>query len=207
MTPFKSLTSLVCPLPMANIDTDQIIPARFMSRPRKDGYGDLLFHDLRRGPDGALRADLAINDDAFASARILLTRRNFGSGSSREAAVYALVDAGFRAVVAPSFGDIFAANAVNNGVLPARVSVEAGEALLAIAASSEPVTATIDLEANSIRAGSSSFDFAIDAMHRTKLLNGWDDISLTLSHVREIEEFAVRDAAARPWAVPKDSDE
>lgn len=203
MTPFKILTGRACPLPFASIDTDQIIPARFMSRPRKEGYGGQLFYDFRRGPDGALRGDLAINNPAFAGAEILLARRNFGSGSSREAAVYALADAGFRAIVAPSFGDIFAANAVNNGVLPARVGEAEGEALIRLASSVEPANMTIDLEACSIEIGGRSFPFGIDPVHRMKLLNGWDDIALTLSHRAEIAAFAERDGRARPWAAPR----
>ena len=202
MTPFKTLTGIACPLPIASIDTDQIIPARFMSRPRKEGYGGQLFFDLRRRHDGALRTDLTINDPTFAGAGILLARRNFGSGSSREAAVYAIVDAGFRVVIAPSFGDIFTANAVNNGLLPARVSEADGEALIALASGDAPARMTVDLESCSISACGRSFDFAIDPVHRTKLLNGWDDIALTMSLAPEIEAFAARDAVERPWAAP-----
>eukprot|EP01037_Dinobryon_pediforme_P001333 gene1333-1350_t len=119
------LSAIAVPLPYASIDTDQLIPARFMSRPRAQGYGDLLLHDRRAEPG------FPLDDPAFAGARIMVARRNFGSGSSREAAVYALVDAGIRCVIAPSFGDIFAANAVNNGLLPAKVSEADAEILLA----------------------------------------------------------------------------
>ncbi len=115
-------------LPLANIDTDQLIPARFMSVPRAEGYGGFLLHDLRYDKDGSPRADVPLN--AVPEASVLVARRNFGSGSSREAAVYALVDAGIRAVIAPSFGDIFASNAVNNGLLPRARPEEPDEALL-----------------------------------------------------------------------------
>ncbi len=127
MRPFISLTARACPLPLANVDTDQLIPARFMRRPRSEGYGPFLLHDLRRRPDGELDPAFPINAAAYAGAEILVARRNFGGGSSREAAVYALADHGFRAIVAPSFGDIFASNAVKNGMLPARVADEDAE--------------------------------------------------------------------------------
>ena len=119
MQPFVTLTAPACPLPLSNVDTDQLIPARFMSRPRSEGYGDFLLHDLRRGEAGALDPAFPLN--AHPGAGILVARRNFGCGSSREAAVYALADFGFACVIAPSFGDIFASNAVNNGLLPATV--------------------------------------------------------------------------------------
>ncbi len=183
-------------LPIENIDTDQIIPARFMSAPRASGYGRFLLHDLRRDGD-ALRPDFPLNHTAAQGASILITRRNFGGGSSREAAVYALVDAGFRVVIAPSFGDIFAGNAVNNGLLPARVSEAQAEALLA----SCPATLTVDLDSLSI-VGADSTPFALDPVWRQKLINGWDDIDLTASHGAAITAFAARRRRAAPWVWP-----
>jgi len=172
-------------LAMENVDTDQLIPARFMSAPRSAGYGGFLLHDLR-GPDFPLDAPAAHG------ARILIAGRNFGCGSSREAAVYALVDAGFRAVVAPSFGDIFAANAVNNGLLPARA--ETSDLLPAL-----PSEAEIDLAAQVIHTGGQRLTFGIDPVWKLKLLNGWDDIDLTSRHRDRIAEFARARRQGAPW--------
>jgi 3-isopropylmalate/(R)-2-methylmalate dehydratase small subunit len=196
MAGWTRLEGLAAGLPIENIDTDQLIPARFMSAPRSFGYGGFLLHDLRHGPDGALRPDFILNAPDAQGASILVARRNFGGGSSREAAVYALVDAGFRAVIAPSFGDIFAGNAVNNGLLPARVSEEDAERLL----EATPAMLRVDLEALTIMgAGGLSVVFALDPVWRLKLINGWDDIDLTRSHHAAIAQFAQRRRAAQPW--------
>jgi len=201
MQPFVTLTAPACPLPLSNVDTDQLIPARFMSRPRSEGYGDFLLHDLRRGEAGALDPAFPVN--AYPGAGILVARRNFGCGSSREAAVYALADFGFACVIAPSFGDIFASNAVNNGLLPA--TVEEAEAETLLAALERGGELTVDLERQEIRGAGAPIRFAVDPVWRTKLLNGWDDVDLTLSHAEAIAAFAARDAAARPWAqLPRD---
>jgi 3-isopropylmalate/(R)-2-methylmalate dehydratase small subunit len=194
MTPFVRLTAQAIPLPLANVDTDQLIPARFMKRSRSEGYGDALLHDLRGGPAAVL------DDPARAGAAILVARRNFGSGSSREAAVYALWDYGIRAVLAPSFGDIFASNAAANGLLAATVSEADAETLLAHLAG--PGALTVDLEACTVTAEAAVMPFAVDPVRRLKLLNGWDDFDLTAARAAEIAAWAARDAAARPWAQP-----
>lgn len=187
-------------LPLANIDTDQLIPARFMSTPRAAGYGQFLLHDLRRDAQGGALPDFPLNRHPGAS--ILVARRNFGCGSSREAAVYALIDAGFRAVVAPGFGDIFAANAVNNGLLPAQVSEAEAEAL--IAALGEGIAeAQIDLDDCQGAIAGQAFRFALDPVWRQKLRMGWDDIDLTQSHAKAITAFRKTRMQAAPWAVPK----
>ena len=201
MTPFATLTAPACPLPFESIDTDQLIPARFMKRTRAEGYGDVLLHDRRFDAEGRPVASFPLNDPRFAGAAILVARRNFGGGSSREAAVYALADAGFRCILAPSFGDIFAANAVNNGLLPARLAETDAEALLALV-SAVPAAVTVDLRARTVRIGSACFPFAIDPVPRTKLLNGWDDLDLTESYAAARTEFMARDAEQRPWARP-----
>ncbi len=203
MRPFTTLTARACPLPFANIDTDQLIPARFMQRPRAQGYGPFLLHDVRRRPDGELDADHPLNAPAFAGAEILVARRHFGGGSSREAAVYALIDAGFRAVIAPSFGDIFSASAVKNGLLTAVVEEVEAERLLAGLAAGEIGDCTIDLDAQSLVAGAAVCMFAIDPSGKQQLLNGWDDIDLTLREAPAIAAFHARDALARPWAAPR----
>ncbi|MCE8514303.1 3-isopropylmalate dehydratase small subunit [Ruegeria pomeroyi] len=176
-------------LPMANIDTDQLIPARFMSTPRAEGYGRFLLHDVRRTSEGEMDPEFPLN--AHPDACILVTGRNFGSGSSREAAVYALVDAGIRVVVAPSFGDIFAGNAVNNGLLPARVS-EADAKLLTKTLSSGVGTGVADLASRLLLIRGVSVPFQLDDVWRTKLLNGWDDIDLTRHHSAEIAAYRGR---------------
>lgn len=189
-------------LPFDGIDTDQLIPARFMSTPRSQGYGGFLLHDLRFDADGAPNPDFVLNRPDNAGASVLVAGRNFGAGSSREAAVYALVDFGIRAVVAPSFGDIFAANAVNNGLCPARVSPDDTAALLA-ALKNAPCEVRVDLERCEIVAAGGCTPFTLDPVWREKLLQGWDDIDLTRAHTVEIAAFRTRDAQARPWSVPK----
>ena len=199
MEPFRVLRATACPLPVANIDTDQLIPARFMKRPRSAGYGGFLLHDLRFNEDGSPRAGFPLDHPERAGSRILVTRRNFGSGSSREAAVYALVDYGIRCVVAPSFGDIFAGNAVNNALLPALMGEDAVEQLLGwLEAGGTEIE--VDLESCSVAAGTMRWGFRVDPVWRTKLLNGWSDIDLTLSHRSEIDLFAQADRERRPWA-------
>jgi len=201
MQPFTSLTAPACPLPIANIDTDQLIPARFMRRPRSEGYGTFLFHDLRIDADGAKR-DFPLNDPAYAKCEVLIARRNFGCGSSREAAVYALADHGIRVVIAPSFGDIFASNAVKNGLLPAQISEADAERLLAAGDMVAARPVSVDLASQTITAGNQVLSFSIDPVWKKQLLNGLDDIDLTLGEAPLIEQFTAQDRLARPWAVP-----
>lgn len=187
-------------LPVENIDTDQLIPARFMATPRSEGYGRFLLHDMRFGADGAPVAAMPLN--RHPDATILVARRNFGGGSSREAAVYALADFGIRAVVAPSFGDIFAANAVNNGLLPARIGAPEADALIAQLGDTAQ-GAAIDLEACEIVVGRARFVFALDPVWRTKLIRGWDDIDLTASHGGAIAAFRAARRRRAGWAWPE----
>ncbi len=186
-------------LPLANIDTDQLIPARFMSTPRSAGYGDYLLYDLRRDAGGALRPDFPLNGTPQAS--VLVTRRGFGSGSSREAAVYALIDAGIRAVIAPSFGDIFASNAVNNGLLPARVDAQT-HATIEGALQAGAADISVSLQDKSLRMGDLVLPFQLDDAWALKLQNGWDDIDLTQHHKTDIDGFARQRHQTAPWAWP-----
>jgi 3-isopropylmalate/(R)-2-methylmalate dehydratase small subunit len=188
-------------LPLDDIDTDQIIPARFMSVPRDKGYGNYLMYDLRRDEEGAMRSDFALNR---ASGSVLIAGRNFGSGSSREAAVYALVDAGFRAVIAPGFGDIFAGNAVNNGLLPARMAAGDVDALAAALAATGGLV-TIDLESAEAVVEDRAFAFELDDTWRVKLINGWDDVDLTRQHAEEIARYRAA-RAAEGWTWPDDEE-
>lgn len=186
-------------LPLESVDTDQLIPARFMSRPRAEGYGTFLLHDLRHDADGAPVPDMPLNRHPEAS--VLVARRNFGSGSSREAAVYALVDFGFRAVIAPSFGDIFAANAVNNGLLPlALPASDVEEILAALGAGTDE--AAIDIAAGELCLCGGSYRFDLPQTWRQKLVNGWDDIDLTLNRRAEISDFREARRAECGWAWP-----
>jgi 3-isopropylmalate/(R)-2-methylmalate dehydratase small subunit len=202
MRPFTALDAQACPLPLSGIDTDQLIPARFMNRTRAEGYGGCLLYDLRFDADGQPRPDFPLNLPRYQAAQVLVARRNFGSGSSREAAVYALSDFGFRCIVAPSFGDIFAANAVNNGVLPARVTEEDCELLLTRLMNGRE-RMHVSLEDTALSLGDLRIAFGIDPVWRAKLLKGWDDLDLTLSYTPVIADFQERDRAVRPWALPQ----
>lgn len=199
MAGWKTHTGVAVALPLDNIDTDQLIPARFMSTPRRDGYGRFLLHDLRRDETGAPKPKFPLNAHPMAS--ILIAGANFGSGSSREGAVYALVDAGFRAVFAPGFGDIFAGNAVNNGLLPACIDAEAEASILA-QLNHGICDVQIDLGPGHATFGEVTVSFTLDDTWRTKLINGWDDIDLTRRHDQEITAFKQRYVDAAPWAKP-----
>ncbi|MGA7000695.1 MAG: 3-isopropylmalate dehydratase small subunit, partial [Pseudolabrys sp.] len=203
MEKFVRLTAKACPLMIPNLNTDQILPARYLKWPRSRGLGAVVFHDFRLDAEGHPRADIPLNQDVYRDARILLAGRNFGGGSSREAAVYALYDHGFRCVIAPSFGDIFAQNAVKNGLLTA-VATEAEIAKLAAAISADPAQIIdVDLERQTISSGTWNCTFMIDPVSRNQLLNGWDDVDLTESYREQITAFRAKDKAARPWVTPK----
>lgn len=182
-----------------NVDTDQLIPARFMSTPRSQGYGDFLLYDLRRDATGALVPDFPLN--AVSQASVLIARRNFGSGSSREAAVYALVDFGIRVVIAPSFGDIFSSNAVNNGLLPARISEAAADQAIARIGTGQAIV-EVDLTQRALWIGATQLDFTLDEVWQQKLINGWDDIDMTSQHHKAIAGFRVDHLRRMPWAEP-----
>ncbi|WP_119168711.1 3-isopropylmalate dehydratase small subunit [Algihabitans albus] len=201
MEPLKLLSGLACPLPLANLDTDQIVPARFMKQPRSAGYGQFLLHDLRHDAEGNARPDFILNRPDAEGARTLVARRNFGAGSSREAAVYALVDFGFRCVVASSFGDIFSANAVNNGLLPATVEEADLESLFDYLGD-QPAPLKVDLERCRLRAGEREIAFTVNPVWRTKLINGWDDIGMTQRHRAAIDDFAAERLRVFPWVSP-----
>jgi len=207
MQPLVRLRSIACALPRINIDTDQVFPARFMKEVRVPpaGYSPYLFHDLRRLSDGSLDPEFALNSPKNRGASVVAARRNFGSGSSREAAVYALVDAGVRCVLAPSHGDIFAANAVNNGLLPGRIDEDEMETLLEVLAPGG-VEVDLDLEGCQVTVLGRCFDFSVDPVWRTRLLNGWDDIDVTRHFKDDIVAWCKRDRERRPWAQLPDGD-
>lgn len=200
MEKFVRLTATACPLTTPNLNTDQILPARYLKWPRSRGLGSVLFYDLRFDADGNERPGFPLDQPAYRGAKILLAGRNFGGGSSREAAVYAVYDSGIRCVVAPSFGDIFAQNAVKNGLLAAVVAENDVAELAAAVASDPDQKISIDLQIQAIDCAGRSYAFSIDPVSRNQLLNGWDDIDLTESHRAEITAFTAADRQRRPWA-------
>lgn len=201
MEKFETLTAAACPLGHENVDTDQIIPARFMSRPRAQGYGGFLLHDLRFDETGA-PTGFVLDHPRYAAARMIVARRNFGTGSSREAAVYALADFGIRCVIAPSFGDIFSSNATKNGILTATVSSADAETILHVLDTGEKPVLTVNLHALTIHHGDSLWPFSVDPVRRLQLLNGWDDIDMTRRYQREIEQFQKKRREKFPWSIP-----
>ena len=201
MEKFTRLTAKACPLMQQNIDTDQILPARFLKWPREKGLGSVLFNDMRKNADGNDVGEFPLNRPVWRDAQILIAGRNFGGGSSREAAVYAVYDYGFRCVIAPSFGDIFAQNAVKNGLLTAAVS-EAEVNEIAAAIEADPSReVTVDLAQQTITCGNRTYSFAIEPVSKNQLLNGWDDVDLTGSYKPQLEAFRNADKERRPWAV------
>jgi 3-isopropylmalate/(R)-2-methylmalate dehydratase small subunit len=190
MEPFVRLDAAAVPIGVPNIDTDQIIPARFLWRKRRDGFGHLLFHDLRFNDGGAPKPDFVLNRDVYRDARIVVADRNFGCGSSREHAVWAIYDYGIRAVVAPSFGDIFFNNCFQNGLLPVALDAERVAALRALLEQAPGSHLAIDLEAQTVSGPDGAIDrFEIEAFRKECLLAGADDISFTLGHSGHIAEF------------------
>jgi 3-isopropylmalate/(R)-2-methylmalate dehydratase small subunit len=202
MEKFVQLSAKACPLLLSNLNTDQILPARYLKWPRSKGLGTVLFQDLRFDGNGHEREDFLLNQSRWQSAKILLAGRNFGGGSSREAAVYALYDYGFRCVIAPSFGDIFAQNAVKNGLLTAIVS-ETDVADMAAAVSGDPDRPiSVDLLQQVIVCGNRTYFFDADPVSRNQLINGWDDVDLTESRRDRIATFRTEHQVRRPWVMP-----
>jgi 3-isopropylmalate/(R)-2-methylmalate dehydratase small subunit len=193
MEPFKTLTSLAMPLDRANVDTDQIIPKQFLKRIERTGYGDFLFFDWRQTPDGTPVADFVINDARYKGAKILIAGKNFGCGSSREHAAWALSDYGFRVVIAPTFADIFFSNAGKNGIVLVRLSDSEVNTLLQNAEKIPNYQLTVSLEAQTLTDGRGfSAKFEIDPFRKFCLIEGFDDIGLTLRHEAELDEFEKR---------------
>ena len=202
MEKFVQLTAKACPLALPNLNTDQILPARYLKWSRSKGLGAVLFQDLRRDADGNERPDFPLNRAAYRDAKILLAGRNFGGGSSREAAVYAIYDDGFRCIIAPSFGDIFAQNAVKNGLLTAVLPEDDIANFAALVVSDPEQQIMVDLKQQTISCAEVSVTFTIDPVSRNQLLNGWDDVDLTESYRATIASFKALDRQRRRWAVP-----
>jgi len=197
--PFVTFTSRVMPLGLANVDTDQILPARFLNLTRAEGLDRVLFRDLRLDDDDRPRAGTVLNDPARADAKVLISRDNFGSGSSREGAVYALYDSGYRVVVAPGFGDIFHSNSLKNGFLPVTLPADQVEILLERALADPAYALTVDLAAQQIRdASGDTWPIRIDPFQRELLLSGRDELTHTLELMDRIRAFEADDANAPP---------
>ncbi|MFM5363539.1 3-isopropylmalate dehydratase small subunit [Aeromonas veronii] len=194
MTGFKQHKGIVVPLDSANVDTDAIIPKQFLQKVNRIGFGKHLFHDWRFLDDAGQQPnpEFVLNLPQFAGASILLARENFGCGSSREHAPWALADYGFKTIIAPSFADIFYGNAINNGMVPVRLKEEEVDALFQLVAAQPGIEIEVDLEANQVRAASLSFGFEIDEFRRYCLLNGLDAIGLTLQHEAAISAFEAK---------------
>jgi len=190
MQPFKTLTSVAAPLDRTNVDTDQIIPKQFLKRIERTGYGDFLFFDWRQTPDGTPVADFVLNDPRYKSAQILIAGKNFGCGSSREHAAWALGDYGFRVVIAPSFADIFFSNAGKNGILLVRLSEEEVEKLLRNAQNTPDYKLSVSLEDQTLTDGQGfTAKFDVDPFRKYCLLEGLDDIGLTLRHAAALDTY------------------
>ncbi|HEV2135520.1 MAG TPA: 3-isopropylmalate dehydratase small subunit [Terracidiphilus sp.] len=193
MQPFRTLTSLAMPLDRTNVDTDQIIPKQFLKRIERTGYGDFLFFDWRQTPEGEPLKDFVLNDPRYKGAQILVAGKNFGCGSSREHAAWALSDFGFRVVIAPTFADIFFSNAGKNGIVLVRLSEEQVAELLENAKEIPGYQLTVSLEAQRVTDGRGfNATFEVDPFRKFCLLEGLDDIGLTLRHTAELDSFETK---------------
>jgi 3-isopropylmalate/(R)-2-methylmalate dehydratase small subunit len=200
MEPFKTLTGVAAPLPMINVDTDMIIPKNFLKTIKRTGLGKALFFEMRTREDGSENPDFVLNKPAYRHAEILVTGANFGCGSSREHAPWALLDFGIRCVIAPSFADIFYNNCFKNGILPIKLPQEIVDKLMDDAMRGANARISVDLEAMEIRGPDGGMvKFEVDAFRRQCLLNGWDDIGLTLRDEDKITAYEARHKADAPW--------
>jgi 3-isopropylmalate/(R)-2-methylmalate dehydratase small subunit len=200
MDKFETLTGVAAPMPIVNIDTDMIIPKQFLKTIKRTGLGTALFHEMRTKDDGSENEDFVLNKPAYRDAKILIAGDNFGCGSSREHAPWALLDFGIRCVISTSFADIFYNNCFKNGILPIQVSEDELEKLLDDASRGSNSTLTIDLENQVIKGpdgGEIAFD--LDPFRKHCLINGLDDIGLTLNKAAQIDTFEGSIAESRPW--------
>jgi 3-isopropylmalate/(R)-2-methylmalate dehydratase small subunit len=200
METFTTLTAVAAPLPMINVDTDMIIPKQFLKTIKRTGLGSALFHEMRTNADGSENPDFVLNKPAYKNARILVAGANFGCGSSREHAPWALLDFGFRVIFAPSFADIFYNNCFKNGILPIALPQEIIDKLMDDAERGANAVITVDLEKQEVRGPDGGVvKFDVDPFRKQCLMNGWDDIGLTLRHETDISSFESKRASAQPW--------
>ncbi len=200
MEAFKTLSGVAAPLPMINVDTDMIIPKQFLKTIKRTGLGAALFHEMRTRPDGSINPDFVLNKPAYKNTKILIAGANFGCGSSREHAPWALLDFGIRCVIAPSFADIFYNNCFKNGILPITLPQSDIDKLLDDASRGSNAIVAVDLEKQEITGPDGGLiKFTIDPFRRQCLLNGWDDIGLTLQHETEITGYEEGRKLQAPW--------
>ena len=201
MDKFTTLTGIAAPMPLVNIDTDMIIPKQFLKTIQRSGLGKNLFDEMRYTQDGQEIPDFVLNQPAYRKAQILIAGDNFGCGSSREHAPWALLDFGIRCVISTSFADIFFNNCFKNGILPVVLPEAAVQHLMEDAKKGENARITVDLEAQTVTAADgTTFAFNVDPFKKHCLLNGLDDIGLTLEKAAAIDAFEARNATLRPWA-------
>jgi len=201
MDKFTTLTGVAAPLPMRNVDTDKIIPKNFLKTIKRTGLGSALFYEIRYDEDGNERPEFVLNKPAYRKAQILVAGDNFGCGSSREHAPWALLDFGIRCVISTGFADIFYNNCFKNGILPITVTPEELDKLLDDADRGANATLTVDLESQEIRGPDGGvITFEIDPFRKKCLLEGLDDIGLTMQHEERIDDYEAKAAADRPWA-------
>ena len=200
MQKFTTLTGVAAPLPMINVDTDKIIPKQYLKTIERSGLGKALFDELRYNPDGSEKPDFVLNQPAYRKAEILIAGENFGCGSSREHAPWALLDFGIRAVIAPSFADIFHNNSLKNGILPIRLPAEICAELMEDARKGFNARLTIDLASQTVtRPDGQKVRFEIDAFQKNCLLEGLDDIGLTMKKESAISRFEDNRQQSQPW--------
>ncbi|MFP4312891.1 MAG: 3-isopropylmalate dehydratase small subunit [Alphaproteobacteria bacterium] len=200
MQKFTTLKSKAAPLPMMNVDTDIIIPKQFLKTVKRTGLGVSAFYDIRYNDDGTIREDFLPEQPQYKGAEILVTGENFGCGSSREHAPWAILDMGFRCIIAPSFADIFFNNSFKNGILPITLPKEQVKALMEEIQENPEGELEVDLEQQTITRGNKfSFRFEIDPFRKHCLLNGLDDIGLTLEKSAKIKNYEERRQAEKPW--------
>jgi 3-isopropylmalate/(R)-2-methylmalate dehydratase small subunit len=199
MQKFTTRTAVAAPLPMVNVDTDMIIPKQFLRTIKRTGLGQHLFSEMRYNADGSEKPDFVLNKPEYRKAQILIADENFGCGSSREHAPWALNDFGIRCVIAPSFADIFHGNSFKNGMCPVVLPKDQVQQLMARAADYPDQPITVDLEKEEVRAGNLVFPFKIDPFRRHCLLNGLDDIGLTLQHKSDIDAYEAQLKQSQPW--------
>ena len=201
MDKFTTLTGIAAPMPLVNIDTDMIIPKQFLKTIQRSGLGKNLFDEMRYTQDGQEIPDFVLNQPAYRKAEIIVAGDNFGCGSSREHAPWALLDFGIRCVISTSFADIFFNNCFKNGILPIVLPQDQIDVLMADARKGANARMTVDLEAQTVTTSDGqSFPFEVDAHRKHCMLNGLDDIGLTLEKVSAIDAYEAKAATARPWA-------
>jgi 3-isopropylmalate/(R)-2-methylmalate dehydratase small subunit len=201
MRKFDKLTGVAAPMPMANIDTDKIIPKQFLKTIKRDGLGKNLFHEMRYTEDGKENPDFILNKPAYRKAQIIVAGENFGCGSSREHAPWALIDFGIRCVISESFADIFYNNCFKNGILPIKVTKEQVALLMDDASRGANATVSVDLEKQEIKGpDGGTITFEIDPFRKESLLKGLDEIGYTLEKAPKIDAFEERMKREKPWA-------